>query len=111
MTMIPVEPFASPIVGSREYNAVKKAVSEKPPVRLLTDRELDEGDAVQFYEVKSQYTVRVYRDLDQQHFIECGCLAGSPPIDPATGLPTREASPCYHAASVLLFIAEQEKEK
>ena len=105
--MIPIEPFNNPAPRSREYNAVKKATVEKPPVRLLADRALEEGDHVRFYEVDNRYTVRVYRDLDGQHFIECGCLAGNPPIDPKTKLPTREAVPCYHVGAVLIFEAEQ----
>lgn len=108
--MIPLDLWNSDGMKKRRENAVAKALKEKPSVRQLVDRPLDEGDHVQFYEVKNQYTVRVYRDLDNQFFLECGCLAGSPPIDEATNLPSREAVPCFHAASVLIHIAEQEKE-
>lgn len=100
--MIPVEKFASPPVGSREYNAVKKATKEKPVVSLRAS-----GPVSRFYSA-NQYTVEVMADKDQQQFVECSCPAGTPPIDESTQLPTREASACYHAAAVLLFIAEEE---
>lgn len=108
--MIPLDLWNSDEMKKRRENAVAKALKEKPSVRLLIDRPLEEGDHVKFYEVKNQYTVRVYRDPDDQFFIECGCLAGSPPIDGNTELPTREAVPCYHAQAVLIHIAEEEKE-
>lgn len=108
--MIPMELWNSEEMKKRRENAVAKALKEKPSVKRLVDRPLEDGDHVQFYEVKNMYTVRVYRDPDSQIFIECGCLAGSPPIDEATGLPSREAQCCYHAAATLLFIAEEEKE-
>lgn len=108
--MIPLDLWNSDEMKKRRENAVAKALKEKPPVKQLVDRPLEDGDHVQFYEVKNMYTVRLYRDPDDQFFIECGCVAGSPPLDEATGLPSREAVPCYHAASVLLHIAEKEKE-
>lgn len=107
--MIPLDLWNSDEMKKRRENAIAKALKEKPAVRQLADRALEEGDHVQFYEVKNQYTVRVYRDLDDQCFIECGCLAGSPPRD-GTGLPTREPQPCFHCAATLIFIAEQEQE-
>lgn len=91
--------------GSREFNAVKKALKERPP---LTPMGFVEGLG-QCYEVK-EYLVTLYTDPDGQVFGECNCLAGTPPIDPETGLPSREAGPCYHLGAVLLFIAEEEKE-
>lgn len=84
---------------------VAKALKEKPSVALKAT-----GPLRKYYAVGGRYTVEVYGDLDDQYYIECGCLASSPPIDEATGLPSREAVPCYHAASVLIHIAEQEKE-
>ncbi len=110
--MIPIELWQSEAMKTRRENAVAKALKEKPSVERVVDRPLDEGDHVQFYSVKNGlYTVRVYRDPDSQFFIECNCQAGSPPIDDNTNLPSREAVCCYHAASVLIFIAEQETEK
>lgn len=101
--MIPVEPFVAPAVGTREYNAVKKATKEKPVVTLK-----EVGFARQVYSV-NQYSVEEIIDGDDQRFLECSCAAGTPPIDSETLLPTREASPCYHAAAVLLFIAEEQR--
>ncbi len=102
--MIPVEPFIAPAVGSREYNAVKKANKEKPTVHRQGAR-----DGHEYYRV-GPYALEVFADADDQHFIDCSCLAGTPPTDPETELPTREASPCYHAAAVLIHIAEKHSE-
>lgn len=101
--MIPVEPFVAPAVGTREYNAVKKATKEKPVVNWQ-----GESDGHTYYRV-GQYALEVFTDADGQNFIDCSCLAGTPPEDPETKLPMRAAGPCYHAAATLLFIAEQEK--
>lgn len=101
--MIPVEPFNNPVFGSREYNAVKKAVKEKPKVS-----ESESVKSFRFFNVK-QYRVCVYEDADSQFFVECNCMAGTPPIDEHTQLPSREAQPCYHAAAVLIHLAESEK--
>ena len=100
--MIPIERFQSPAPGSREYNAVAKAVKAKLPVEWLAD-----GDMRRFYKVKD-YTVEVYTDPDGQAFGGCECLAAKPPTVEATGLPSREEQPCYHLASVLLHVAETE---
>lgn len=104
--MIPLELWNSDEMRKRRENAVAKALREKPDVRLAAI-----GEREKFYSVKDGiYRVHVYADPDNQHFIECNCQAGSPPIDEQTNLPSREAVPCYHAASVLIHIAEQEKE-
>lgn len=103
--MIPLELWHSDEMAKRRQNAVAKALKEKPEVVLDAP-----GFVTNFYRVGDKYTVQTFKDADEQCFIECNCLAGSPPIDEATGLPSREAVPCYHAASVLIFIAEQEKE-
>lgn len=102
--MIPVEPFVNPAVGTREYNAVKKATKEKPAVHWQAD-----CDGHRYYRV-GQYALEVFTDADGQNFVDCSCLAGTPPEDPETKLPSREAGPCYHAAAVLLFIAEKENQ-
>ena len=103
--MIPLDLWNSEEMRKRRENAVAKALKEDPKVDL---------DGVtgsrRFYRVKDQYTVEVYTDPDGQVFVSCACAAGSPPIDDNTGLPSREAVCCYHAASVLIFIAETEKE-
>ena len=97
--MISVEGFISPVKGSREYNAVKKAVKEKPEVTRI------DGPA---FKVKG-YELRLWADADGKEFIECSCPAGSPTegLDPQRGY---EPVPCYHSAAVLIFLAE-EKEK
>lgn len=105
--MIAVEPFAHPAIGSREYNAVKKATELRPEVIHLYD---DDRDA--FYLVKrrggtSKYVVRVWQDADGQLFVECLCKAGFPPRLKETQLPAWEPGPCFHAAATLLFIAEK----
>lgn len=103
--MIPMELWNSEEMKKRRENAVAKALKEKPSVVLDA-----EGPAHRFYRVKDKYTVQVYSDPDGQCFIECECLAARPPLDEGTGLPVREPVPCFHAAGVLLHIAEEEKE-
>ena len=106
--MIPVEPFVNPVAGSREHNAVKKALKEKP---LVIDIGVEPQDFMPYRSChvgEKQYVVSLYADVDEQHFVECSCAAGTPPVDPDTNLPTREASPCYHAAALL--ISEKEKD-
>ena len=98
--MIPLELFNGAEMATRRKNAVAKAMKEKPVVAKLAD-----GPNRQFFSV-NQYTVELMSDADGQRFIECGCAAGSPPIDPETNLPSREAQPCYHAAAVLNWEAE-----
>jgi hypothetical protein len=100
--LIPIELWQSNEMTKRRENAEAKARREKPKVVLDAP-----GFSTNFYRVADKYTVQTYEDPDGQTFIECGCLAGSPPIDENTGLPSREAVCCYHAASVLIFIAEQ----
>lgn len=114
--MIPLDLWHSDEMAKRHQNAVAKALKEKPAVEWAGGGgavDLKEGakTALHMYRVKDKYTVQVYMDPDGQTFVSCGCLAGSPPIDDATGLPSREAVPCFHAASVLIHIAEGEKEK
>lgn len=101
--MIPLELFNGEEMATRRKNAVAKAVKEKPVVAKLAD-----GPNRQFFSV-NQYTVEIMADADKQRFIECGCAAGSPPMDPETNLPAREAQPCYHAAAVLIWEAENER--
>lgn len=109
--LLPLDLWHSDEMRKRRHNAVAKALKEKPSVEWSgggSAIDLSEGakTALGMYRVKDKYTVQVYVDTDGQTFVSCGCLAGSPPIDEATGLPSREAVPCYHAASVLIFIAE-----
>lgn len=105
--MLPLDLWNSDEMRKRRENAVAKALKEKPSVRLAAI-----GEREKFYSVKDGvYLVRTYCDPDGQYFIECNCLAGSPPIDEATGLPSREAVPCYHAGAVLIHIAEEEKKR
>lgn len=94
--MIPVEGFVNPPAGSRYYNAVKKALKEKPPV-IRAEKLI--------FKVKD-YTVQIWADADDQEFIECSCPAGSPTpgLDPQRPY---EPVPCYHAGAVLMFIAEE----
>jgi len=113
--LIPLELWNSEEMRKRRENAVAKALKEKPSVEWSgggSAVDLSDGakTALGMYRVKDEYTVQVFMDPDGQTFISCDCLAGNPPIDEATGLPSREAVPCYHAASVLIHIAEQEKE-
>lgn len=113
--MIPMELWQSEEMRKRRENAYAKAVKEKPEVVWAGgggayDVKETTQTALHLYRVKDKYTVQVYMDPDGQTFIECDCLAGRPPVDDNTGLPSREAVPCFHAASVLLFIAEKEKE-
>lgn len=104
--MIPLDLWHSDEMRKRRENAVAKALKEKPDVRLSGI-----GEREKFYSVKDGiYLVRTYCDPDEQYFIECNCQAGSPPIDGQTNLPSREAVPCYHAAAVLVHIADEEKE-
>lgn len=98
--MIPLELFNGDEMATRRKNAVAKAVKEKPVVAKTA-----EGPNSQFYSV-NQYVVQIVTDKDEQRFIECGCAAGSPPIDPETNLPSREPQPCYHASAVLIWEAE-----
>lgn len=109
--MIPLDLWNSDEMALRRKNAVAKALKEKPSIHdidvpasadLMPYRRLVVGE--------KGYIVCLYADADEQHFIECDCAAGSPPVDPETRLPSREALPCYHAAAVLLLIAEKEKE-
>lgn len=114
--MIPMDLWNSEEMRKRRENAMAKALKEKPSVEWNgggSAADLTDGSqtALGLYRVNDKYTVEVYRDPDAQVFIRCGCLAGSPPLDEATGLPSREAVPCYHAASVLIHIAEEEKER
>ena len=99
--MIPLELFNGPEMETRRKNAFAKAEKEKPVVTRLAD-----GPRTEFYSV-NQYVVQILTDLDQQRFIECNCAAGSPPIDPETELPAREAQPCYHSAATLLHIERE----
>ena len=103
--MIPLDLWNSEEMKKRRENATAKALKEKPEVRLAAT---EEGS--RYYSVKDgTYLVQTYCDPDGQYFVECNCQAGSPPLDEATGLPSREAQPCYHAAAVLIHIAEEEK--
>jgi hypothetical protein len=103
--LIPMELWMDESMAKRRANAVAKALREKPtvkqvePVLLTTVKNL--------YYV-NQYHVTTEMDADDRMYIECSCAAGSPPLED-TGLPSREAAPCYHAAAVLIHIAEQEK--
>jgi hypothetical protein len=99
--MIPLELWNSDEMRKRRENAVAKALKEGLAVELDAA-----GDASNFYRVGHKYTVHTFKDADDQVFIECNCLAGSPPIDENTNLPSREAVPCYHAASVLIHLAK-----
>jgi hypothetical protein len=103
--VIPMELWMSDEMAKRRTNAVAKALREKPSVAPTTNGECLN---VNYYRVK-QYDVGTMMDADGRMYIECSCAAGSPPIDPETRLPSREAAPCYHAAAVLIHIAEQEK--
>lgn len=112
--MIAVEPFVKPAAGTREYRAVEKALKTKPKVEPLL---VGIGNPNGVYQVKDQYNVRIWEDPDGQVFGECACPAGSPPADPPradtgeeTEVPQRQPVPCYHLASVLLFIAERENQ-
>jgi hypothetical protein len=102
--MIPLELFNSPEMEARRKNAFAKAEKEQPKV-AMTGHEKDQ----QVYKV-NQYEVRVLYgwELVPQH-IECSCAAGSPPIDPETQLPAREAQPCYHAAAALLHAKSKDR--
>lgn len=100
--MIPLELFNGPEMETRRKNAFAKAEKEKPVVAKVAD-----GPNKAFFNV-NQYVVEIMSDADGQRFIECNCAAGSPPIDPETNLPAREAQPCYHAAGVLIWEAERE---
>lgn len=113
--MIPLDLWNSDEMKKRRENAMAKAIKERPTVAFSgggSAVDLVGKDQTRFhmYRVNDKYTVQVYLDADQQTFIECDCLAGRPPVDENTGLPTREAVPCYHASAVLLHIAEGEKE-
>jgi hypothetical protein len=99
--MIPLELFNGPEMAARRKNAFAKAEKEKPVVSKLAS-----GPNREYYSV-NQYKVEILTDADRQQFIECGCAAGNPPIDPKTNLPSREAQPCYHAAATLLHIEQQ----
>lgn len=101
--MIPLELFNGPEMETRRKNAIAKAEKEKPVVKKVAD-----GPLIDFYSV-NQYTVEILTDADGQRFIECNCPAGSPPIDPETELPAREAMPCYHSAAALLHIEKEAK--
>lgn len=103
--MIPVQPFIKPEPKSREFNAIAKALKAQPSVKHY-----DVIDGFDTYLVKDTYTVKIFMDAGGQAFIECDCPAGTAEVDDATGLPTREGRPCYHAAQVLLTIAENDKE-
>lgn len=96
--MIPLELFNGPEMAARRKNAFAKAEKEQPVVTKLAD-----GPYREFYSV-NQYTIEILTDADQQRFVECNCAAGSPPVDPETNLPSREAQPCYHAAATLLHL-------
>lgn len=98
--MIPLELFNGDDMAARRKNAFAKAEREKPVVA-----ETANGPNRRFFSV-NQYTVEIMSDADKQRFIECNCAAGLPPIDPATNLPAREPQPCYHAAAVLIWEAE-----
>lgn len=98
--MIPLELFNGPEMETRRKNAFAKAKKEKPVVAKTAD-----GPNRQFFSV-NQYTVEIMSDADGQRFIECNCAAGSPPINEETNLPARDPQPCYHAAAVLIWEAE-----
>lgn len=102
--MIPMELWLSDEMKKRRENATAKVLKEKPKIEQADN--IPQG----FYWVNDKYWVQVYEDNDSQIFLHCECAAGSPPIDEATGLPSREPSICYHGQAVLLHIAEQEKE-
>ena len=103
--MIPMDLWNSEEMKKRRENAEAKARKERPSVVLDAP-----GFQANYYRVNDKYTVHTYEDADGQMFIECNCLAGSPPIDEKTNLPSREAVPCYHASALLIHIAEEEKE-
>ena len=100
--MLPLELYLSDEMEPRRKKAIAKALDLNPPVVKLAD-----GPMTQFYSV-NQYTVQILQGPDDV-FGECTCLASSPPLDEATGLPKYEPTICYHLSSVLLHIAEQEK--
>ena len=112
--MIPLELWNSEEMKKRRENAVAKALKEKPKVFQIqvAGNATNEGFRMysKAFEVKDAYTVEVYRDADDQYFVSCSCAAGRPPIDEATGLPSREAQPCYHVAATLIHIAQEEKD-
>jgi len=100
--MIPLELFNSPEMAARRKNAFAKAEKEKPDVT----KSGDDKDK-QVYKV-NQYEVQVlYGWVFVPQHIEYSCAAGTPPIDPETELPVREAQPCYHAAATLLHIEKE----
>lgn len=105
--MIPMELWLSEEMAKRRKNAVAKALREKPEVVTRGVSIAPDDVADELFQV-NQYYVKSVMDADQRMYIECSCAAGTPPIDEATGLPSREPAPCYHASAVLLYIAERE---
>ena len=109
--MIPMELWLSEEMALRRAKAVAKALDLKPKVEKF-QAEVAFGDTEarsDMYKV-NDYIVETLKDSDDRLYIECSCLAGTPPIDEATGLPKYEPTICYHASAVLLAIAEKEKE-
>jgi hypothetical protein len=109
--MLAVSAFIQPQKGSREYNAIKKALELKPQVDYLgkaRDRRyfLVEGS------FGAERIVRRWRDRDGEEWVQClSCRAGYPPTDRRSKLPEYEPTPCFHAASVLIHeAAEPEQE-
>lgn len=110
--MLLVSLFQSPEPKSRAHNAIARAIDVKPAVTLLLT---DPIDRESYYIVKrqdkiSKHIVRTFEDRDGTLFVECDCPAARPAVDSVTRLPTFEPVPCLHAASVLISIAENEKE-
>ena len=98
--------------GGNFAKAMERARRVKPEVHFMFS---DVKASKVYYLVKrtdkiSDYVVRLWFDPDEQRFVECECYLGKPPIDSQTKLPAFDPAPCTHAAALLLFIAEKEKE-
>lgn len=88
---------------------VKKALTEKISCRKVALLK-DDSFAIARYRVRNQkywankkqtqshgiYFVKIRIDRDGQWFGECDCPAGTPPVDPRTGLWSFLPRPCYH---------------
>lgn len=124
--MLPVQHFINPELGTFGYNAVLKALKERPRVRKI-----GRVDRVDYYLVEKTSTlgirrvVQVWEDKDRdlyldlygiphvaergEFWIECSCPAGTPREDVTYNNLCWLPKPCYHAGAVLLYIAEEEE--
>jgi hypothetical protein len=103
MTMgVPLENFEW---RADTQNAIEKARREKPWIKKVM---WEDGPIKRrVYRVRGRtkktsgerHEVELWADRDDQRFAICSCRAGTPPVDPATGIFKYEPRTCYHVAA------------